>query len=86
MGKKREKDLPAGSRNLNMVSYSNPSEVRTTGLCGFINIGSLRRMPVTSSTKRFAGFFCLNMPITDNGRYAGSLVIFYFGKTNIIPV
>jgi hypothetical protein len=46
-----------------------PSEARIIGGCGSVNIGSFIRIPVISSSKRLAGFFCLNIAITDIGNY-----------------
>jgi len=57
------------AKNLIIASKSIPSDGRTIGACASINIGSLIRIPAKSSNKRLAGFFCLNIVITDIGNY-----------------
>jgi hypothetical protein len=56
-------------KNRIIPPYRIPSDERTIGGCGFIKTGSLIRIPVISSTRRLAGFFCLNIAITDIGNY-----------------
>jgi hypothetical protein len=42
-----------------------PSPCFTTGIWGCLKMGHFIRIPITSSRMILAGFFCLNIPVTD---------------------
>ena len=59
--------LAVGDRNLRIAVKKKLSPALADTICGCRNIGSFINTPKTSNRKILAGFFCLNMPITDNG-------------------
>jgi len=60
-----------------MPSYKAPSVGRITGVCGDIKMGSFIKIPATSRNSRLAGFFCLNIPITDIADFIRLVLVNY---------
>ena len=63
--------MPVGSKNFRIALKRILSSGRLTMTCGCKNIGSLINTPKSNRRKMIAGFFCLNIPITDNGPVCG---------------
>jgi hypothetical protein len=66
-GNKTGVDFAKGEKKLVIFSKSIPSPARTTAPWGSRNIGNLISIPAIRSSNRLAGFFCLNISITDMG-------------------
>jgi hypothetical protein len=73
-------DFAEDEKKLIIFSKSIPSPGRITASCGSRNIGILTRTPVINSNKRLAGFFCLNISITDIGSISFVYLLLLFSQ------